>query len=181
MPEATLSCHPDTPTAYVSGIVVSAIACAHDRLQLRYRLEGEVSRLRIPVARPSRHADMLWQHTCFEVFLQDNHAGRYSELNFSPSSEWAAYGFGAYREGMKAIRLEQAPSISVSRDAHRLTLEVMVESGMLLKDYPIRMAVSAVIEDCHGQVSYWALAHPPGKPDFHHRDGFVLSLEGSTA
>jgi hypothetical protein len=33
-----------------------------------------------------------------------------------------------------------------------------------------------VIEDQSGGVSYWALAHPPGKPDFHHADGFALEF-----
>lgn len=37
-------------------------------------------------------------------------------------------------------------------------------------------AISAVIEEADGTKSYWALAHPPGKPDFHHPDGFVLAL-----
>jgi hypothetical protein len=40
-----------------------------------------------------------------------------------------------------------------------------------------RAAVSAVIEQHDGAISYWALAHPAGKPDFHHRDGFVLKLQ----
>ena len=34
----------------------------------------------------------------------------------------------------------------------------------------------AVIEAVDGSVSYWALAHPAGKPDFHHPDGFALQL-----
>jgi hypothetical protein len=33
-----------------------------------------------------------------------------------------------------------------------------------------------VIEETNGAKSYWALKHPPGKPDFHHADGFVLEL-----
>jgi hypothetical protein len=33
-----------------------------------------------------------------------------------------------------------------------------------------------VIEETSGGKSYWALAHPPGKPDFHHADGFVYEL-----
>jgi hypothetical protein len=36
--------------------------------------------------------------------------------------------------------------------------------------------VAAVIEEADGAKSYWALAHPPGKPDFHHRDCFQLEL-----
>jgi hypothetical protein len=43
-------------------------------------------------------------------------------------------------------------------------------------DAPWRLGLSAVIEDTRGSLSYWALAHPPGKPDFHHADGFALEL-----
>jgi hypothetical protein len=43
-------------------------------------------------------------------------------------------------------------------------------------DAPWRLGLSAVIEDRSGQKSYWALAHPPGRPDFHHEDCFALEL-----
>jgi hypothetical protein len=33
-----------------------------------------------------------------------------------------------------------------------------------------------VIEETNGNKSYWALAHPAGKPDFHHADGFAYEL-----
>jgi hypothetical protein len=36
--------------------------------------------------------------------------------------------------------------------------------------------VSAVVETLDGALSYWALRHPPGKPDFHHADSFALEL-----
>ena len=32
------------------------------------------------------------------------------------------------------------------------------------------------MKDVDGGISYWALAHPPGKPDFHHPDSFALTL-----
>jgi hypothetical protein len=41
----------------------------------------------------------------------------------------------------------------------------------------LRLALTAVVEDARGRLSYWALRHPPGRPDFHHRDGFALVLE----
>jgi hypothetical protein len=34
----------------------------------------------------------------------------------------------------------------------------------------------AVIEEVNGYQCYWALAHPPGKADFHHPDCFVLEV-----
>lgn len=39
-----------------------------------------------------------------------------------------------------------------------------------------RLGMSAVIEEQEGTKSYWALAHPPGKPDFHHPACFAITL-----
>ena len=41
----------------------------------------------------------------------------------------------------------------------------------------LRIAAAAVLEDETGTLSYWALRHAPGKPDFHHADGFLLELQ----
>jgi hypothetical protein len=41
--------------------------------------------------------------------------------------------------------------------------------------------IAAVVEDVTGACSYWALHHPPGAPDFHHRDAFVLRVEPPAA
>jgi hypothetical protein len=46
----------------------------------------------------------------------------------------------------------------------------------LPRDAPWRLGLSAVIEETSGRKSYWALAHPPGKPDFHHADCFAYEL-----
>jgi hypothetical protein len=45
---------------------------------------------------------------------------------------------------------------------------------------PLRAGAAAVIEEMDGQMTYWALAHPAERPDFHHRLGFVLQV-GRTA
>jgi hypothetical protein len=39
-----------------------------------------------------------------------------------------------------------------------------------------RVGISAIVEEVDGSKSYWALAHPEGKPDFHHADCFTLEL-----
>jgi hypothetical protein len=46
----------------------------------------------------------------------------------------------------------------------------------LPKDGVWRLGLSAVIEETNGTISYWAVAHPPGKADFHHSDCFALEL-----
>ncbi|HYD29109.1 DOMON-like domain-containing protein [Brevundimonas sp.] len=116
--------------------------------------------------------DGLWRSTCFEVFarLRD---GRYAEFNISSSGEWAAYGFTGYRENMTNL----AGPIRVIR-AERTDYAFELEAMVSWTDWPFieRIGLSAVIEDIDGNLSYWALAHPPGKPDFHHPDSFALIL-----
>jgi hypothetical protein len=138
-------------------------------LKLRYILSAQLDRLRIPSPRDATRKDELWKHTCFEVFVAAEGEGPYRELNFAPSSEWALYAFDDYRKGMVAPAAE-APSIDVQRGAQRLTVEVFADSGLTAVR---RLALSAVIEDGNGRLSYWALRHPPGKPDFHHPESFL--------
>jgi hypothetical protein len=41
---------------------------------------------------------------------------------------------------------------------------------------PLRLGLAAVIETTDGALSYWALAHPAARPDFHRREGWTLQL-----
>ena len=41
----------------------------------------------------------------------------------------------------------------------------------------LAIGLAAVIEETSGTLSYWALRHAPGKPDFHHPDAFALALD----
>ena len=41
---------------------------------------------------------------------------------------------------------------------------------------PWEVGLCAVIEETGGIMSYWALYHPPGEPDFHHPGCFALTL-----
>ena len=70
-------------------------------LQLCYRLKG-LQRLRLPApSRPAARLDELWQHTCFEAFVGCPDQQDYWEFNLSPSGDWAAYRFLAYRQGQQ--------------------------------------------------------------------------------
>jgi hypothetical protein len=174
-----LTCHPTTPCSAVRGIQVEIRRAADAALALRYALDGDLSRLLIPAHSTPRRADKLWQHTCFELFCADGATAAYYELNFSPSSEWAIYRFDTYREGMAAVETQRAPGISVHQHPGGLHMHAIVDLSELsaLRDCPaLRLALAAVIEEADGRLSYWALAHPAAKPDFHHAGGFVLSL-----
>jgi hypothetical protein len=148
-------------------------------LALCYLVTGMIADLRIPPATVAARTDDLWQHTCFEAFVQASAGAAYYEFNFAPSTQWAAYRFGGYRRGMRVATEINAPRIEVQSSHKCYTLQVTLESGrlsMLPRDGRWRLGLSALIEETSGRKSYWALAHPPGKPDFHHPDCFAYEL-----
>ncbi|HKU47812.1 MAG TPA: DOMON-like domain-containing protein [Burkholderiales bacterium] len=168
MLHAVLERHPAAPCAALRGIHAT-VTPERARLKVQFRIEGDIDRLRIPPSRAPRAADRLWQHTCCEVFLAGKGGAAYREFNLSPSGEWAAYEFTRYREG--APFLIPDPGIAVRRNSGGLELE-----GTVPLSQETQIALSAVIEDADGNLSYWALRHAPGKPDFHHRESFALEL-----
>jgi len=176
---ATLQCHPATRAQSVRGVEAQIGWENGGTLALTFFLEGDLTRLRIPALQPSRRADGLWQHTCFEAFIGHKGEPAYCEFNFAPSGEWAAYAFRRYRDGT-SLALDVAPRIAVRRTGDRLELDALIGLDCLSPVQPrarLQLALSAVVEDEQGVLSYWALKHPPGRPDFHHPDAFALELE----
>ena len=148
-------------------------------LALTYSISADISRLRILPPRPPRRVDRLWQHTCFEVFIAEKGQLTYYEFNFSPSGEWAAYAFKSYRDGAAIEDNGLDPKITVRCTANNIELDAIVRLDRLQtgsSQTPLRLGLSAVIEESDGTLSYWALKHPAGKPDFHHPDSFALEL-----
>jgi hypothetical protein len=183
----SLLAHPDFRSEGVRRVAACARAAGADLLRFQYVLEADPRRVRIPPAvAGAGRADALWAHTCFEAFVGLPESPRYLELNFSPSGEWAAYRFDSYREGM-APALSSAPRLALRLGEESLELDVEVHLGGSLScaapvrqvrlDRRLRLALSAVVEDREGRLSYWALRHPPGRPDFHHPESFSLALE----
>jgi hypothetical protein len=145
----------------------------------RYVLRAEIPRVRIPAAKPAERADGLWAHTCFEAFIMAPGTVGYYELNFAPSGQWAVYRFDAYRKGRSSPPLDGPPEISLRRCDDQLELDAAVSLRDLTEvtGAPcVRLALSAVVEEENGTLTYWALKHGPGKPDFHSPDGFALEL-----
>lgn len=174
----TLKLHSGSLCPAVDRIEVEAERTGGRSLALRYVVLGRTADLRIPAPAGAGRSDGLWRRTCFEAFIRAPGGEAYWEFNFSPSGQWAAYGFADYRRGGGDIEAVGPLRLDVQVDRDRLALRVTVDmSGVeRLPDGPWRMGLSAVIEDAEGVISYWALAHPPGKPDFHHPDCFAAEL-----
>ncbi|WP_330661581.1 hypothetical protein [Erythrobacter sp.] len=156
------SCDLGPIKAITARIEATATGC-----EARFRLEGNVGAIRMPEAAPPLRTDGLWKTTCFEIFWQPIGDTPYREFNLSPSGRWAAYDFAAFREGMRDAPVD-AISISTasSSEGGSQNLELIANIAAELDD-PAQVALSAVLEHAGGALQYWALAFPPGQPDFH--------------
>lgn len=169
-----LLCHPDTPCPAIAAVGAKISQTDDYGWEIAFVAVGDPAALAIPAEAPRVHTDGLWRTTCFELFL--GKAGdSYAELNFSPSGAFAAYHFDHYRTGMKKIDLP-VPEIELDVGSERLTMIVRLCEDCLPWDGSGQIGISAVIQETGGCTSYWALAHPAGRPDFHQRDCFALAL-----
>jgi hypothetical protein len=175
-----LKLHADSRCDAVSHIEVEVMRSRSAQLRLRYVVTGRIGGLRVPqVATTPGRADRLWEHTCFEVFLAPAPLVSYYEFNFAPSMQWAGYRFNSHRRGRTNITEVTAPEIAVQPSAERYQLEAAVELERvagLPRDATWLLGLSVIIEETSGSLSYWALAHPVGKADFHHADCFARQL-----
>ncbi len=178
-----LRLHLDSRCAAVTRIEVDVSRPRPGSLLLHYFVMGRISGLRLPpVATPTR-GDGLWRHTCFEAFLRPLSGAAYYEFNLAPSRHWAAYRFSDYRHAMRAAREIPAPRVETGSDGGCYDLRASLDLDRvpgLPGDAAWRLGLAAVIEETSGRRSYWALAHPPGKADFHHSDCFALELPAAS-
>ena len=142
-----------------------------------FRIEGKISQIRMGSDTVSKRTDGLWKTTCFECFVREEGKESYREFNVAFDGGWAAYEFASYRDGMREADI--VPPLSIRKKAEDwMTLESRffhpIKFGPAMPTHWANL--SAIIEETDGTKSYWALAHPPGKPDFHHPDCFVLEL-----
>ena len=178
--ELALYPHPDTRSEAVRSVAARVARPSRGVLTLSYVIEGNLAGLRIPVPRAPAVSEGLWQHTCCEVFIARKGLSSYHEFNFSPSGVWAAYAFAHYRDGAPLADATVNPCVTVRRSRDTLELETSIRLDLLSPDHAgagLSLALAAVIEDQAGTLSYWALRHAPGAPDFHNPLAYALELE----
>jgi len=171
-----LRLHPDSLCFAATHIEVEVARPRAGSLVFRYFVNGKIGDLRIPPVTSATRTEQLWQSTCFEAFIRSSANGAYYEFNFAPSTQWAAYGFSGYRSGMRVATEISAPPIEVQTSPTLFTLQASLELDQLStlpNGDKWRLGLSALVEETNGRKSYWALAHPQGKPDFHHSDCFA--------
>jgi hypothetical protein len=174
-----LTPHPDHPPIAVKTINARITSAAGQWLRLRWKIEG-AERVVFPPFAGKGRAEELWRTTCFEAFLRPGPGSEYVELNLSPSERWAAYDFSGYREGMTDRPMPREPECSARVGQSMAIFDAAVPLAGL-PPLPWRVGLSAVIEEEGGVLSYWAMAHPPGKPDFHDAACFAAEVPAPDA
>lgn len=163
--------HPTTPPRSILSV-----ACTLRRdgaaLDLRYTIAGAPGALLLAQGTGQERTDGLWRTTCMELFVGGADEA-YREYNFAPSGAWAAYAFAARRTGMAALPMVTPPRIEARAGQDGTLVSVHLPD---LGTDPLRLGITAVIEETDGTKSYWALRHCGDAPDFHDPDCFVAQL-----
>jgi hypothetical protein len=174
-----LRLHPDSLWSAVTHVEAEVTRPRAGSLVFDYFVTGRIGDLRMPAWEAAKRTDDLWRHTCLEAFVHSSPGTAYYEFNFAPSRQWAAYQFSNYRSGMRVVTKMSAPRIEVQSSPTCYRLRASLELDQMSSppgDGVWQIGLAAVIEEKSGHKSLWALAHPPGKADFHHSDGFALEF-----
>lgn len=161
-------CAPGPITAVSASVTPAAAGC-----RARFRFEGDITRIKVPVHAASERTDFLWKTTCCEIFWRPESGPGYREFNLSPSGRWACYDFDDFRLNSRDGPVE-AIAVACSQHDREMVLEATIASALLL---PAQVALNAIIEDAGGNIQYWALAFPEGRPEFHAEACRTIRLE----
>jgi hypothetical protein len=158
--------------------ITGSIARRGHILGLRYELRGDLAAVKLPepAGFPARR-EGLWQETCLEFFLALQNSPRYWEINLSPAGHWNVYSFQGYRQGMAEEPALTSLPFTVQRGSASLLLTLEADlAGLIPAAQTLDVAISAVIKDRDGEITYWALTHPGPQADFHRREAFFIKL-----
>lgn len=165
-----------------AGLPAVAISGALERrgtfFAITFAISGQLQEVLLPLPTPNpARRWLLWEATCCEFFLAVPGAEDYWEVNLSPAGHWNVFHLAGYRRGIQEEVAISLPALTVRRYREKITVSLAVDLAAILPaDKPWEVAISCVLQDAQGQLSYWALNHPAGQPDFHHPASFIITI-----
>lgn len=115
----------------------------------------------VPKFSTQQKKEGLWNSTCFEIFVKSGKS--YVEWNFSPSGEWWSMDFSDYRHRLASKEHERTLPLKAEWTLNQ-TLSCAI--SIPVPTAPLQVGISCIL-DMGTKKTYWALAHPKDKPDFH--------------
>ena len=170
--------HPATPPSQPgfklwANVDHAAAFGAAATVNIWFGVGAPASRFVLPEADEPSRADELWRTTCFEAFLREEGADGYSEWNFAPSGQWAAYDFIRPRGYGRGSTSPLRPTSGWRTISPGGRLEPRFRS-MLEKAGSSRSRRSLRRRTAPSPTGRWPMR--ADKPDFHHPDCFVAKL-----
>ncbi|MCX5876144.1 MAG: DOMON-like domain-containing protein [Deltaproteobacteria bacterium] len=157
--------------------IQGTIARTGQAIILSFFLQGNLDDLVLPAATEQARCDNLWQATCLEMFWAEEGKKNYWELNLAPNGAWNIYAFSDSRTDMRQEERMAAPAITTTRTPESFSLTAELDIAPLhTANTPLRVGINAVLQHRDTRLSYWALAHPEAKPNFHTPQAFLLRL-----
>ena len=130
-----------------------------------------------PVKSPRSCRDLLYEETCFEVFISQDES--YLEWNVATNGDWHGYFYRKYREsGVFDVSGFQPLAFEVNVLENRLQSSMVfslrsLENLMIVNTRQVSVQCCFIYRNDFG-VSYWAPRHcHKDKPDFHDLRGFL--------
>lgn len=162
----------------ITGSVVLLCGELHIHYTLHQATQASSSTVFWPSAKPTAcRRDGIWQSTCMELLISTPSMQRYWEYNFCPSGDWNIYHLSGYRSNLQAEPSCHQPSITQGTHSGGDELAVITQlPPSLIHEQELILAITAVVEQRNGELSYWSLQHGGSEPDFHRREGFQLRL-----
>jgi hypothetical protein len=181
IPFALLPCN-DTgdPVGHPFNIdITGRLSTDAETATIHYLVTGDIADVKFPpVNQQAQRRDNLWQSTCFELFVSAAGSKEYWEYNLSPSHDWAVFHFTDYRQDKSDNPVTQDLTVTTQRTNNkRFELRCTIELPQAVKTQKMELGVSAVIQDVHDKLYYYALIHCKETADFHHRDSFIIGVE----
>lgn len=162
----------------VSGVIKQK----KQNIHLHYIVSGNIHDIRFPPpSRTARRREELWQTTCFEFFAGPKDKTDYWEYNLSPAGDWAVFYFSDYRKGKMNDSAITSVDIETESDGeHQFKLAGSLPIPAILTGQRLECGISLVLQHQNGGIYYYALDHLKQQPDFHDRNGFMITIENYT-
>lgn len=148
------------------------------KIQITYNLQDLNTLIEFNDTSENERVVGLWESTCFELFILSP-SGKYYEFNFSPSGNWNIFYFESYRSDLKEAIDCPTPLIDVRAHKEKkihLTYDLFELPNGFFEMGKMKVGITAVLEDNKKSKSFWSLAHPKDKADFHSPIGMTIKL-----
>jgi len=175
------------PTGSPLNVEAQAKLSGH-ALHVNFKVMGDTSTLLMTeTQRPQQllRGTELWKHTVFEFFMGPMSDEFYYEWNFSPALEWDFHAFLQYRQKNTIASLANGGILNCTSDKDKNTFILKTTIDLSFSEtllwylnthQPLRLGISAVLENKNFELTHFALKHLGNKPDFHNSKTWTQSL-----